>query len=85
MFRHDLFEPDASESAILIEALRCGLRLETQLSDAIDLMVAALQAGAAVNAALENAARETRAPLKPYLEELLGRPNRAGRSSPYCA
>ncbi len=48
-------------------------RIETQLADAIDLMVAALRAGAGVADALENAMRETRSPLLPQLEEVVGR------------
>ena len=40
-------------------------RIETQLADAIDLMVAALQAGASVADALENAMGESRAPAPP--------------------
>ena len=48
-------------------------RIETQLADAIDLMVAALRAGASIADALENALRETRRPLLPQLEEVVGR------------
>ena len=48
-------------------------RIETQLADAIDLMVGALGAGASVPDALENALRETRKPLRPQLEEVVGR------------
>ena len=48
-------------------------RIETQLADAIDLMVAALGAGAGVADALENAMRESRSPLRPQLEEVVGR------------
>ncbi len=48
-------------------------RIETQLADAIDLMVAALAAGASVTDALENAMRESRSPLRPQLEEMVGR------------
>lgn len=48
-------------------------RIETQLADAIDLMVAALQAGASVPDALENAMGESRSPLRPQLEEVVGR------------
>jgi Flp pilus assembly protein TadB len=48
-------------------------RIEAQLSDAIDLMVGALRGGAGVLGALENAAAESRPPLRPQLEELLGR------------
>ena len=48
-------------------------RIETQLADGIDLMVAALGAGASVTDALENAMRESRSPLRPQLEETVGR------------
>lgn len=47
--------------------------LETQLTDSLDLMVGALRAGAGLLDALESAARETRAPLRPLLEDLCGR------------
>jgi Flp pilus assembly protein TadB len=52
---------------------RQTLRLEEQLADAIDLMVAALHVGSGATSALEAAARETHAPLKPQLNEMLGR------------
>src|SRR5208282_4777347 len=48
-------------------------KIETQLADAIDLMVAALSAGASVADALENAMAESRSPLRPQLEEVVGR------------
>jgi Flp pilus assembly protein TadB len=48
-------------------------KIETQLADTIDLMVAALQAGASVADALENAMGESRRPLRPQLEEVVGR------------
>ena len=48
-------------------------RIETQLADVIDLMVAALGAGASVTDALENAMNESRRPLRPQLEEVVGR------------
>jgi len=54
-------------------ATRKTLLIEAQLGDAIDLMVGALRAGGSVLHALENAVRETRAPLRPQLEEVLGR------------
>jgi tight adherence protein B len=54
-------------------AARQAFRIEEQLGDAIDLMVSALQAGAGVLSAMENAAREVRKPLRPQLEEVLGR------------
>ena len=53
--------------------MRRTARIETQLADAIDLMVAALRAGAGVADALENAMRESRSPLRPQLEEVVGR------------
>jgi Flp pilus assembly protein TadB len=54
-------------------AVRKIARIETQLADAIDLMVAALSAGAGVADAMENALRESRSPLRPQLEEVVGR------------
>jgi Flp pilus assembly protein TadB len=54
-------------------AVRRTARIETQLADAIDLMVAALGAGAGVADALENAMGESRRPLRPQLEEVVGR------------
>jgi len=59
-----------------LEAYLAGrqtVKIETQLADAIDLMVAALRAGASVPDALENAMRETHSPLLPQLEEVVGR------------
>ncbi len=56
-------------------------RIETQLADAIDLMVAALGAGAGVTEALENAANESRRPLRPQLDDVIGR-IRLGDSPP---
>ena len=54
-------------------ASRKTAKIETQLADAIDLMVAALGAGAGINDALDNAMRESRGPLRPQLEEVVGR------------
>ncbi|HUG90897.1 MAG TPA: type II secretion system F family protein [Planctomycetaceae bacterium] len=54
-------------------AARRWAKLETQLADAIDLMVGALGVGASAAAALEAALREARHPLKPLLEESLAR------------
>jgi len=54
-------------------AQRRAARLESQLADAIDLMVGALGAGAGASAALETAIRESRRPLRPLLEEISGR------------
>lgn len=48
-------------------------RIETQLADAIDLMVAALRAGSALLSALEAAVREAKQPIRGELESLLGR------------
>lgn len=57
--------------SLLIE--RRALLIETQLADAIDLMVGALRAGAGVPMALDNARQESRRPLRPQLEEVVGR------------
>jgi Flp pilus assembly protein TadB len=54
-------------------AARSMARIETQLADAIDLMVGALGAGAGVTDALENATRESQRPLRPQLEDVIGR------------
>jgi len=54
-------------------AARNTAKIETQLADAIDLMVAALGAGAGITDALENAMHESRGPLRPQLEEVVGR------------
>ena len=48
-------------------------KIEIQLADVIDLMVAALGAGASVTDALDNAMQESRRPLRPQLEEMVGR------------
>jgi tight adherence protein B len=48
-------------------------RLESQLSDAIDLMVASLRAGSALLATLEATMREARQPMRRELEEMVGR------------
>jgi Flp pilus assembly protein TadB len=48
-------------------------KVETQLANAIDLMVAALGAGAGVGDALDNAMTESRRPLRPQLEDVVGR------------
>lgn len=47
--------------------------LERQLADAIDIMVGAVGAGAAVGPAIDAAKIETERPLKPYLQEVSGR------------
>ncbi|MGA2063577.1 MAG: type II secretion system F family protein [Thermoguttaceae bacterium] len=54
-------------------AMRRTARIETQLADAIDLMVAALGAGAGVTDALDGAMHESRRPLRPQLEDVVGR------------
>jgi tight adherence protein B len=48
-------------------------RIEAQLADAIALMVGAVNAGAGLQRALETALEESRAPLRPVLEEAVGR------------
>jgi Flp pilus assembly protein TadB len=48
-------------------------KLERQLADAIDIMVGAVSAGAAIGPAIESATAETDRPLKPYLQEISGR------------
>jgi len=48
-------------------------KMEAQLGAAIDLMVGSLQAGGSVVNALESARTEARAPLRPELDELIGR------------
>jgi len=48
-------------------------RIESQLADAIDLMVASLRAGSALLAALEAAVAEARSPLREELEVMAGR------------
>lgn len=52
---------------------RQRLLIESQLADALDLMIGTLRAGASVLVALDAAARESRSPLRPQLEEMLGR------------
>jgi len=54
-------------------AARHAAKLETQLADAIDIMIGAVGAGASVGTAIEAAITECRAPLLPYLEEVAGR------------
>jgi len=48
-------------------------KLERQLADAIDIMVGAVSAGAALGPAMDAATLETDRPLKPYLQEIAGR------------
>ncbi|HUG71620.1 MAG TPA: type II secretion system F family protein [Pirellulaceae bacterium] len=54
-------------------AAQHSARLESQLADAIDIMIGAVGAGASVGTAIEAAITECRAPLRPYLEEVFGR------------
>jgi Flp pilus assembly protein TadB len=54
-------------------AARNAQRLDMQLATAIDLMVAALSAGAGVSDAVESAAKESKEPLSSELHEVLGR------------
>jgi tight adherence protein B len=54
-------------------AAKAALKLETQLANAIDLMVASLSAGSGVMEAVESAANEAAKPLKEELQEVLGR------------
>lgn len=51
---------------------RRAARLEEQLTESIDLIVASLRAGAGSLDALDNAAREVREPLRAHLRELVG-------------
>jgi Flp pilus assembly protein TadB len=55
------------------QAERQQLLIQIQLANALDLLISTLRAGASLLAALEVAAREARAPLKPQLENALGR------------
>ena len=48
-------------------------RMESQLADAIDLLVASLRAGSALLASLEAALREARMPLREELDNVVGR------------
>lgn len=54
-------------------AARRAAKMESQLADAIDIMVGALGAGAGVTGALEAAIQETPNPLRTQLEEISGR------------
>jgi tight adherence protein B len=54
-------------------ATRYEAKLESQLADAIDLMIGALGSGASLFKALEVAAAESRRPLRSYLDDVLGR------------
>ena len=48
-------------------------RMESQLADAVDLMVASLRAGSALLAALDTALAQARSPLREELENVVGR------------
>ena len=48
-------------------------KIENQLADAIDLMVSGFRAGAGVLNSLDNAAHESRRPLREQFEEIVGR------------
>ncbi len=54
-------------------ALRGLVRTEEQLADAVDLLAASLQSGLSALAALEVAATQSRAPLRPAMESLTAR------------
>jgi tight adherence protein B len=59
-----------------VDRMRVGRRssrIESQLADSIDLMVGALHVGGSVLSALDYAVRESRWPLRPQLEEVVGR------------
>lgn len=60
---------------VIVESFRERqlLRLERQLADTVDLLVASLRAGAGILDALENAVRESKKPLRRILEETLAR------------
>ncbi len=63
-------------AAYLVEMYWADLRverIEAQLADAIDLMVASLRAGSALLAVLEAASVEARQPLRDELDNLVGR------------
>ncbi len=69
----------AAVAAILLmqlDALRVARqedRIENQLADAIDLMVAAVKVGTSLPHALESVVRDCRPPLRAPLEEVVGR------------
>jgi Flp pilus assembly protein TadB len=52
---------------------RVQLQIENQLADVLDLMVGGLRAGSSVMTAMDSAVAETRAPLRPELEDVLAR------------
>lgn len=53
--------------------VRRTIMIEEQLADAIDLMIGNLHSGGGVASSLESATRESRFPLRPQLEEVIGR------------
>lgn len=53
--------------------VRTVRRFEEQLADAVDLMVAAVKAGASLQGALESASSNAGRPLRPQFEEVVGR------------
>ena len=57
---------------IYLADLRIG-RIEAQLADAIDLLVASLRAGSALLGALEATSQEARPPLREELESMIGK------------
>ncbi len=59
--------------ADIILQQRRHARIESQLADAIDLMIAAVRVGASPQAALESYLAEARPPLRPQIEDLLAR------------
>ncbi|ANM29420.1 hypothetical protein ABI59_07205 [Acidobacteria bacterium Mor1] len=61
---------------LLLEEMRVEKltsKIETQLVEAIDLMIGALRAGASLPVGIESAIGESRKPLRPLLENLAGR------------
>lgn len=48
-------------------------RIEAQLADTIDILIATVKAGASLQSALETAARDAKKPLRPELEEMVAR------------
>ncbi|MCP9469169.1 MAG: type II secretion system F family protein [Nitrospira sp.] len=64
-----------------IVASKRVLLLETQLTDVIDGLVGALRVGMALPKAIETAMQESKAPLRPYLEDLVAR-LRLGEDAP---
>lgn len=54
-------------------ASRRALLIEIQLAEAIDMMVSALRAGMSFPKALESAHRESREPIRPFLQDLVAR------------